>query len=179
ESARSGASRAQPSSSSCADPSTMTCPCCRAEMGAITLERTVGGPVALDVCRHCDGIWFDAGEQFRLMPGSTARLIRDLQANRRDPRTQYGVRMACLRCGETLASTYDLCRDTRYEYFRCANGHGVFFRFFDFMRSQGLLHGLSDAEVDALKSRAETMTCPNCGAPVSLPSDACPHCGTP
>ena len=129
------------------------CPACRGAMENITLQRTIGGPLQLEVCRHCDGIWFDAGEQFRLMPDATLRFIHDVQANRQDHRAQLGTRLFCPRCRDDLASTYDLCRETRYQFFRCPNHHGVFFRFFDFMRSQGLLHGLSDAEVDALKSR--------------------------
>src|SRR5262249_34007320 len=102
-------------------------------MEAITIERTIGGPRTLDVCRHCDGIWFDAGEQFRLMPEATLALIRDIQTHRQDRRAQVGTRLSCPRCGDELASTYDFCRDTRYQYFRCANHDGVFFRFFDFM----------------------------------------------
>jgi len=47
------------------------------------LERTIGGPLTLDLCRHCDGIWFDAGEQFRLMPDSTLRLIKEVQLTAR------------------------------------------------------------------------------------------------
>jgi Zn-finger nucleic acid-binding protein len=156
-----------------------TCPFCRGVMEGITLERTIGGPLELEVCRHCDGIWFDAGEQFRLMPDATLYLIRDLQANRRERRTQPGTRLRCPRCADDLAATYDLCHGTQYQFFRCPNHHGVFFRFFDFMRSQGLLDGLSEVEVDALRRRAETVTCPNCGAPVALPADGCPHCGTP
>lgn len=156
-----------------------TCPVCRGAMEAITLQRTIGGPLQLEICRHCDGIWFDAGEQFRLMPDATLRLIQDVQANRHDRRAQLGTRLLCPRCRDDLASTYDLCRETRYQFFRCPNHHGVFFRFFDFMRSQGLLQGLTDEEAEALKRRAETMTCPNCGAPLAIPTDACPHCGTP
>jgi len=157
----------------------MACPFCRGELDAIALDRTIGGPMTLDVCRHCDGIWFDAGEQFRLMPESTLRLIKDMQANRRERRPQAGTRLACPRCEEPLSPTYDFCRETRFEFFRCANHHGVFFRFVDFLRSQGLVRGLTDEEMAALKGRAHAMQCPNCGAPIALESDSCPHCGTP
>ena len=157
----------------------MTCPCCRGDTAAITLQRTIGGPLTLDLCRHCDGIWFDAGEQFRLMPESTLKLIKDVQANRAEPRPEAGTRLDCPRCHEPLAETYDLCRETRYRFYRCVNRHGVFFRFVDFLRSQGLLHGLSEAELEAIKSRAQTLQCRNCGAPIDIEAQTCPHCGTP
>ena len=145
----------------------------------MTLERTIGGPLTLDLCHYCDGIWFDAGEQFRLMPDSTLRLIKEVQAHRQEHRPDAGTRFLCPRCQEPLAETYDLCRDTRFRFYRCANHHGVFFRFVDFLRSQGLLQGLSEAEVEALKSRAQTLQCRNCGAPVAVDARTCPHCGTP
>ena len=157
----------------------VTCPCCRGETAPITLERTIGGPLTLDLCHHCDGIWFDAGEQFRLMPDSTLRLIKEVQVNRAERRTDAGTRLLCPRCHEALAETYDWCRDTRYRFYRCANHDGVFFRFADFLRSQGLLHGLSDAEIEALKSRAHTLQCRNSGGPIAVEAQTCPHCGAP
>jgi Zn-finger nucleic acid-binding protein len=157
----------------------MTCPGCRGETATLTLQRTIGGPLTLDLCHHCDGIWFDAGEQFRLMPDSTLTLIKAMQANHQERRAEAGTRLLCPRCNEPLAETYDLCRDTRFRFYRCANHHGVFFRFVDFLRSQGLLHGLSDAEIDALKSSAQTLQCPNCGGPIAAHAQTCPHCGSP
>src|SRR3954469_24968793 len=86
-------------------PGGRVCPSCRGETRTITLERTIGGPLTLDLCHHCDGIWFDAGEQFRLMPESTLRLIRTVQADREDRRADAGTRFLCPRCQEPLAGT--------------------------------------------------------------------------
>ena len=111
--------------------------------------------------------------------GAPLELVKEVQAHRQERRPDAGTRFLCPRCQEPLAETYDLCRDTRFRFYRCANHHGVFFRFVDFLRSQGLLQGLSDAEVEALKARAQTLQCRNCGAPVAVDAQTCPHCGTP
>ena len=86
----------------------MTCPCCRGETAAMTLERTIGGPLTLDLCRHCDGIWFDAGEQFRLMPDSTLRLIKEVQAHRQERRSDAGTR-SCVRAVKSRSPRPTIC----------------------------------------------------------------------
>lgn len=149
-------------------------------MAPVTLEHTEGGPLTLDVCRGCDGLWFDAGEQFRLTADTTLRLIKEVQDHRGARRSQTLVRCPCPRCGLPLGSTYDLVRDVRYQYWRCPDRHGVLFGYFDFLRSQGLVRGLTDVEMAELKAHAATVNCANCGAPVAVGKDAvCAHCGAP
>jgi len=148
-------------------------------MEAVPLEGTYRGPMTIDVCTACRGFWFDAGEQFRLTPAATLLLLRRVEASRDQPRQRVGTRLPCPRCRLALGVTYDIIRDDKYRYFRCPDHHGVFMPFFEFLRSQGLVRGLTPQEVDALKQKLMSITCSSCGAPIDLQTQTkCASCGS-
>jgi len=148
-------------------------------MEAVPLEGTYRGPMAIDVCTACRGFWFDAGEQFRLTPAATLLLLRRVEASRDQPRQRVGTRLPCPRCRLALGVTYDIIRDDKYRYFRCPDHHGIFMPFFEFLRSQGLVRGLTPQEVDALKQKLMSITCSSCGAPIDLQTQTkCASCGS-
>jgi hypothetical protein len=147
-------------------------------MEAVPLEGTYRGPMTVDVCPACRGFWFDAGEQFRLSPSATLVLIRRAEASRDTPRQRVSTRPQCPRCHLALGVTYDIVRDDKYQYFRCPDKHGIFMPFFEFLRSQGLVRGLTPPELDALKAKMATIRCSSCGAPIDLKTDTkCASCG--
>ena len=148
-------------------------------MEAVPLEGTYRGPMTIDVCTACRGFWFDAGEQFRLTPAATLLLLRRVEASRDQPRQRVGTRLPCPRCRLALGVTYDIIRDDKYRYFRCPDHHGVFMPFFEFLRCQGLVRGLTPQEVDALKQKLMSITCSSCGAPIDLQTQTkCASCGS-
>ena len=148
-------------------------------MEAVPLEGTYRGPMTIDVCTACRGFWFDAGEQFRLTPAATLLLVRRVEASRDQPRQRVGTRLPCPRCRLALGVTYDIIRDDKYRYFRCPDHHGLFMPFFEFLRSQGLVRGLTPQEVDALKRKLMSITCSSCGAPIDLQTQTkCASCGS-
>jgi len=148
-------------------------------MEAVPLEGTYRGPMTIDVCTACRGFWFDAGEQFRLTPAATLLLLRRVEASRDQPRQRVGTRLPCPRCRLALGVTYDIIRDDKYRYFRCPDHHGLFMPFFEFLRSQGLVRGLTPQEVDALKRKLMSITCSSCGAPIDLQTQTkCASCGS-
>jgi Zn-finger nucleic acid-binding protein len=157
----------------------MTCPGCQQPMEAVPLEGTYRGPMTVDLCTSCRGFWFDAGEQFRLTPAATLVLVRRVEASRDQPRQRVGSRYACPRCRLPLGVTYDLVRGDKYHYFRCPDRHGIFMPFFEFLRSQGLVRGLTPQEVDALKLKVVSIKCSSCGAPIDLQTQSkCASCGS-
>jgi Zn-finger nucleic acid-binding protein len=157
----------------------MRCPGCQQPMEPVPLEGTYRGPMTIDLCTACRGFWFDAGEQFRLTPAATLLLVRRVEASRDRPRQRMGTRPRCPRCNLALGLTYDLVRDDKYRYFRCPSQHGVFMPFFEFLRSQNLVRGLSPQEVDALRKKLVSITCSSCGAPIDLQTQArCESCGS-
>jgi hypothetical protein len=51
--------------------------------------------------------------------------------------------------------------------------------FFEFLRSQNLVRGLTPQELDALKQKVVSLNCSSCGAPVDLrTATQCPSCGS-
>jgi hypothetical protein len=148
-------------------------------MDPVPLEGTYRGPMTIDVCTACRGFWFDAGEQFRLTSAATLLLVQRVEASRDRPRLRVGTRLPCPRCNLPLGLTYDLVRDDKYRYFRCPSHHGIFMPFFEFLRSQNLVRGLTPQEVDALKSKLVSVNCPSCGAPIDLQTQTkCESCGS-
>jgi Zn-finger nucleic acid-binding protein len=157
----------------------MKCPGCQQPMEPVPLEGTYRGPMTIDVCTACRGFWFDAGEQFRLSAAATLLLVRRVEASRDTPRQRVGARLPCPRCNLVLGLTYDLIRDDKYRYFRCPSQHGVFMPFFEFLRSQNLVRGLTPQEVDALKQKLVSIHCSSCGAPIDLQTQTkCESCGS-
>lgn len=148
-------------------------------MDPVPLEGTYRGAMTVDLCTACDGFWFDAGEQFRLTPAATRALLRRVDATRDRPRQTVGNRVTCPRCPLALGVTYDLAGSERYHYFRCPDHHGIFMPFFEFLRSQGLVRGLTPQEVDALKQKVVSIKCSSCGAPIDLQTQSkCASCGS-
>jgi hypothetical protein len=149
-------------------------------MEPLALEHAEGGPLTLDLCHACDGIWFDAGEHLRLTAETTLALVTNMRDRHAAAARPGGARQPCPRCGLWLGPTYDLAGRTQYEYFRCPDRHGVFFRLVEFLRSQGIVRGLTDRELEELKTHAQTINCSNCGAPIALDQmSVCSHCGAP
>jgi hypothetical protein len=148
-------------------------------MDAVPLEGTYRGPMTIDVCTACRGFWFDAGEQFRLTPAATLVLLRRVEASRNTVRRRVAARPLCPRCSLPLGLTYDLAGDDKYRYYRCPDRHGIFMPFFEFLRSQKLVRGLTPPELDALKRQMVSINCPSCGAPVDLQTETrCSSCGS-
>ena len=154
------------------------CPACGAEMQPIEVPYAPGRPMEVDTCEPCRALWFDTGEHIRLSAEGALAVIRHLAAAPRAPRGRFGPRLSCPVCRHALAETFDLAGGTQYRYFRCGNKHGVFIPVFDFLRSRGVVRGLSPLELEALRGQLGTVACPGCGAPVALDREAaCAYCG--
>jgi hypothetical protein len=136
-------------------------------------------PLEVNACEPCRALWFDTGEHIRLGADGALALIRHLAAQPRAPRGRLGAQLACPICRRVLAQVFDIAGGAQYRYLRCIDGHGVFITVFDFLRSRGLVRGLSPMELQALREQLSSVSCPGCGAPVDLDGDAaCSYCGT-
>lgn len=147
-------------------------------MERVHLEGTIRGPFDVDLCRACRAFWFDAGEQFRLTPRSTLHLLRTLADGPEVGRSAAGTKRLCPVCASVLGRTYDIVAGQQLVFFRCPGRHGIFISVVDFLRSQGLMRGLSAHELDALRRKLTTISCSSCGAAISVETQtACEHCG--
>lgn len=145
-----------------------------------TYERTYGQPVTIDVCDACQGLWFDDLEMVQLSPGATLSLFRHIQEHATTARVPLAARLGCARCVRTLDLAHDMQRTTRFSYYRCADGHGRFTTFFQFLRAKNFVRSLTAKEIAELRQHIRQINCANCGAPVDIGADSvCGFCRTP
>jgi len=157
----------------------MKCPNCAAEMTGMTLAGHQGRPVAIDLCLTCQAFWFDKYENLQIAPASTLELMKLI--GERPSATPIAVshKLQCPRCSDVLPLTHDIVRNTRFNYWRCKNGHGHFIRFFEFLRQKNFIRPLSPVQIEELRRHTQSLNCSNCGAPIDLVANsACAHCGS-
>ena len=145
-----------------------------------TFDGHLARPVAIDICFACQSFWFDARESVSLTPGSTLALFRLIGERAATPTPVRADLAKCPRCRGRLRRTSDMQRTTRFEYWRCPNGHGRLTTFFDFLREKDFIRPLTPQQIAELRQSLQTINCSNCGAPVDLRTGAaCTHCGSP
>jgi len=147
-------------------------------------EHTLGGhlgrSVTLDVCKPCQSLWFDERENLQLTPGATLAVFRLIGEHVAKPRGAGADTVKCPRCRARLRKTQDMQRATRFEYFRCPNGHGRLEAFFDFLKEKDFVRPLTPQQIATLRHNIQTVNCSNCGAPIDLAKGSdCTHCGSP
>ncbi len=158
----------------------MTCPGCALDTAPLTLEGQYGRVIGIDVCHACNGVWFDGHEDLHLSPAGVVTLFEAMGRAAGGARTAMARRKPCPRCQTGLLRSHDRVRDTRYEFFRCAVGHGRFMTFAAFLRARHFVRDLSAAEVRELGVRVAVIKCVNCGASVDVRTgSACGFCQSP
>ena len=149
-------------------------------MHSPSFDRLYGRRLTLDVCRQCQGIWFDGQELLQMTPGATLQLLAELAEERDGTRQPWQDAPRCPRCARPLVETHDLQRNTRFTYARCPEGHGRFLTFYQFLRAKNLVRPPSAEELERLRAHIQQINCANCGAPVNVERDAaCGFCHTP
>ncbi|MFT3841606.1 MAG: zf-TFIIB domain-containing protein [Myxococcaceae bacterium] len=157
----------------------MNCPGCEHEMDVQRFPANYGGEVEIDVCAHCNGIWFDGRESLQMSPGATLNLFRVLYARTDQAKAPLQQNKPCPRCEVALKETNDMQRGTRFSYFRCQE-HGRFITFFQFLREKNLVRQPNPKELQQLREQVKTVKCSNCGAPIELATHtSCGHCSAP
>jgi hypothetical protein len=144
-----------------------------------TFEARLGASASVDFCLPCQVFWFDAYESLQLSPGATLKLFTIIgeQAAKGRPVLHQGAK--CPRCRSHLLLTHDIQRNTRFEYWRCAHGHGRLITFYDFLREKDFIRPLSPQQIAELRQNIQSVSCANCGAPVDLDRGICEFCLTP
>jgi Zn-finger nucleic acid-binding protein len=144
-------------------------------------ERLLHGEVVLDLCFHCNGIWFDEYESAQITPGGIIELFKLLHKHQDDQRLPLREPLACPRCQERLLHGLDLAKHGgRFNYHRCLQKHGRFTTFAQFMIEKGFVRQLNPAEIDELAVKVGIIRCMGCGAPVDIRREhACGHCRAP
>ena len=149
-------------------------------MEAPSFDRLYGRRLTIDVCHHCQCLWFDDQEFLQMTPGATLQLVASVAEDRGVTRQPWAAEPRCPRCSRALAETHDIQRNTRFTYYRCPEGHGRFITYYQFLRARNFVRPLSEEEVRELRDRIQQINCANCGAPVDVERHAvCGHCRSP
>ena len=149
-------------------------------MDAPSFERLYGRRLTIDVCHHCQCLWFDDQEFLQMTPGATLQLVASVAEDRSVTKQPWSSAPRCPRCSRALAETHDLQRNTRFSYYRCPEGHGRFITYYQFLRAKNFVRTLSEEEARELRARIQQINCANCGAPVNVERNAvCAFCRTP
>jgi len=156
------------------------CPACGSAMDAPSFERRYGKRLTIDVCHHCQCLWFDDREFLQMTPGATLELVASVAEDKSLTRQPWASAPRCPRCSRQLAETHDIQRNTRFTYYRCPEGHGRFITYYQFLRAKNFVRPLSEDDVRELRSRIQQINCANCGAPVNVERNAvCGFCRSP
>ena len=147
-------------------------------------EHTFEGPLAraviIDLCEPCQSLWFDGRESLQLSPAATLSLFRLIGERAARPEWRDADVARCPRCNGRLRRARDMQRATRFEYFKCPNGHGRLISFFEFLKEKDFVKPLTPGQIAELRQHVQTIHCSNCGAPIDLArGSACPHCRSP
>ena len=148
-------------------------------MQTLRFDASGGGPVDLDLCFACQGLWFDPTENTRLAPASVLRLFEQLHVHAGQAHRPLSGRLHCPRCPQELVKGFDVAQGGRYVTYRCPARHGRFSTFGSFMVEKGFVRHLNDSEIDTLAQRVGTIACTQCGGTVDIRNEhACPWCGS-
>lgn len=149
-------------------------------MDAETLPSHMSTPIAIDLCRPCQVFWFDAHESLQLAPAGVLKLFRIIAEQAAPAQAWASADPACPRCSLRLLLTNDQQRSTRFQYRRCARGHGRLTTFVDFLREKDFIRPLTPQQIEELRRNVQVVNCSNCGAPIDLTKgSSCVHCGSP
>ena len=149
-------------------------------MNAEILPGHLGTTVTIDLCLRCQAFWFDAHESLQLSPAAVLKLFRLIGEQAPTARTPVPGDASCPRCGIRLLLTFDQQRSTRFQYWRCARGHGRLITFVEFLREKDFIRPLTPQQIEELRQNVQVINCSNCGAPIDLAtSSSCAHCRSP
>jgi hypothetical protein len=158
----------------------VACPCCHRATVLESLPGHYGRAVDLDVCMHCNVIWFDELEHVQLSGPATLKLVRDMHERHAFDRVVEISHATCPRCDSALRTRADRQRNVEFQSHVCVHGHGHFLTFYDFLKSKDMLRPLRGQDLKRLREQVGSVSCTNCGAPVDLHTEtACGHCSSP
>ena len=87
----------------------LPCPACDHPLSAETFSGHYGRAVELDLCHHCNALWFDKLENLALDAGGILALLHSMHAGARADRQALPDRLSCPRCRSTQPRTRPAC----------------------------------------------------------------------
>ena len=145
-------------------------------MQRIALAGHYGSTVELDVCRHCDLIWFDDSETAQLSGSALLELIGEMAQAQTLPHELFRDDARCPRCDGALELVHNQTRWGRSSQLQCKRRHGAYQSFAQFLQEKGLLRPMSTVDRAKLLRARGRIDCVNCGGAIGKDDELCPWC---
>ena len=145
-------------------------------MQRIALAGHYGHTVELDVCRHCDLIWFDDSETAQLSGSALLELIGEMAQAQTLPHELFRDDARCPRCDGALELVHNQSRWGRSSQMQCKRRHGAYQSFAQFLQEKGLLRPMSMVDRARLLRDHGRIDCVNCGGAIGKDDALCPWC---
>jgi len=154
----------------------LACGNCRQTMQRVGLDGRYGASVDVDVCRHCDLVWFDDTETARLSGTGVLALIGEMAEAYALPHELLHDKVVCPRCAGAVKVVHNQSRWGRCVQLQCVRRHGAYQSFAQFLQEKGLLRPMSRLDRARLLRDKGRIDCVNCGAAVGAGDELCPFC---
>ena len=154
----------------------LVCGNCRQPMQRIALAGHYGLAVELDLCRHCDLVWFDGTETAQLSGPALLELISAMAASQTLPHELLRDGARCPRCDGALQLVHNQSRWGRSSQLQCRRRHGAYQSFAQFLQEKGLLRPMSTIDRARLLRDRGAIECVNCGGAIGKGDELCPWC---
>lgn len=156
----------------------LACGNCGAPMQVLRLAGHYGRQVEIDLCAHCHLVWFDPIESARLSPSGLLALIGAMAAAQALPHQPARPDLHCPHCRGPLRRVHNRTRFGRSQQLECAQRHGAWQTFGQFLAEKGLLRPMSSADRARAIARDGTLRCVNCGGALAQADTQCPWCAS-
>src|SRR4030042_4606198 len=103
----------------------MLCPNDNAEMRRVQIASHYGGPIFVDQCEKCGGIWFDASDLFRAKQGEAEKIEVVNTEILRTPSTIENSSLICPRAQTAMNRFTDKYFPQDIVLVRCPSCHGI------------------------------------------------------
>ena len=142
----------------------------------MTLHGHYGRALEIDLCAPCHLVWFDTIEGAHLAGTSLLALVGEMAAAQTLAHTPLRPQMGCLRCRGPLHTVHNPSRFGASLQLECAQRHGAWQSFAQFLQQKGLLRPMSSADRHRALQRDGALHCVNCGGGMAQTDAQCPWC---
>jgi Zn-finger nucleic acid-binding protein len=157
-------------------PAALHCGNCGGAMRALQLAGHYGTKVEIDLCAPCHLVWFDAVEGARLAGPGLLDLIAEMAQAHTLAHQPLRPRLSCLRCQGAVRTVHNQTRWGRSQQLECAQRHGAWQTFAQFLAEKGLLRPMSSADRARALARDGSLLCVNCGGALQAGDAQCAWC---
>jgi len=142
----------------------------------LALQGHYGRALELDLCAPCHLVWFDSIEAAQLAGPSLLALVGEMAAAQTLAHTALRPQLPCLRCRGPLRTVHNPSRFGASLQLECAQRHGAWQSFAQFLQQKGLVRPMSSADRHRALQRDGALHCVNCGGSVGQADMQCPWC---